>query len=107
MLQVPFDHELITVRPGPRTALPFIVAIHSTFEGAGAGGCRLARYASPLDGIADALRLSQGMSRKSAVSGTRTGGAKCGIAVPAGTSPWPFAGEQREAVLRDLADIVN
>jgi leucine dehydrogenase len=110
-LQVPFDHELITVRPGPRTGYPFIVAIHSTRDtepaGRAGGGCRLARYAHPLDGLYDALRLSQGMSRKAAVSGTRTGGAKCVIAVPATEAAWPLAGERREAVLRDLADVVN
>ena len=31
-LQVPFDHELIVVKPGPRSGFPFIVAIHSTRE---------------------------------------------------------------------------
>jgi leucine dehydrogenase len=110
-LQVPFDHELITVRPGPRTGYPFIVAIHSTRDtqpaGRAGGGCRLARYAHPLDGLKDALRLSQGMSRKAAISGTRTGGAKCVIAVPEAEAPWPLEGARREAVLRDLADVVN
>jgi leucine dehydrogenase len=110
-LQVPFDHELITVRPGPRTGYPFIVAIHSTRDtepaGRAGGGCRLARYAHPLDGLQDALRLSQGMSRKAAISGTRTGGAKCVIAVPDTEAPWPLEGARREAVLRDLADVVN
>jgi leucine dehydrogenase len=110
-LQVPFDHELITVRPGPRTGYPFIVAIHSTRDtepaGRAGGGCRLARYAHPLDGLQDALRLSQGMSRKAAISGTRTGGGKCVIAVPEAEAPWPLTGARREAVLRDLADVVN
>jgi leucine dehydrogenase len=110
-LQVPFDHELITIRPGPRTGYPFIVAIHSTRDtepaGRAGGGCRLARYAHPLDGLQDALRLSQGMSRKAAISGTRTGGAKCVIAVPDTEAAWPLTGARREAVLRDLADVVN
>jgi leucine dehydrogenase len=47
------------------------------------------------------------MSRKSAISGTRTGGAKCVIAVPQDEAPWPLEGERRTAVLHDLADIVN
>ena len=46
------------------------------------------------------------MSRKAAISGARTGGAKCVIAVPAGEAPWPLEGDRREAVLRDLAEIV-
>jgi len=111
MIQVPFDHEHVIARFGTRTGYRFVVAIHSTRgsepPGRGGGGCRLARYADPLDGLHDALRLSEGMSRKSAISGTRTGGAKCVIAVPRDESPWPLTGERREAVLRDLADIVN
>ncbi|MDQ6606295.1 MAG: hypothetical protein M3Z06_07080 [Actinomycetota bacterium] len=110
-LQVPFDHELVVARPGPRCGYKIIVAIHSSRNteprGTAAGGCRLARYANPLDGLNDALRLSQGMSRKAAIAGTRTGGAKCVIAAPADESPWPLDGERREAVLRDLAEVVN
>jgi leucine dehydrogenase len=110
-LQVPFDHELVVARYGTRTGYRFVVAIHSTRgsepAGRGGGGCRLARYADPLDGLHDALRLSEGMSRKSAISGTRTGGAKCVIAVPQDEAPWPLEGERRIAVLHDLADIVN
>jgi leucine dehydrogenase len=110
-LQVPFDHELVIARFGERSGYRIVVAIHSTRgsepPGRGGGGCRLARYANPLDGLHDALRLSEGMSRKSAVSGTRTGGAKCVIAVPPEEEPWPLTGERREAVFRDLADIIN
>jgi len=110
-LQVPFDHEHVVARYGSRTGYRFVVAIHSTRgsepPGRGGGGCRLARYADPLDGLHDALRLSEGMSRKSAISGTRTGGAKCVIAVPRDEEPWPLTGERRQAVLQDLADIVN
>src|SRR3954454_14503770 len=107
MLQVPFDHELVVARHGPRTGYRFVVAILSTREteppGRAGGGCRLARYADPLDGLHDALRLSEGMSRKSAISGTRTGGAKCVIGGPADGAPGPLAGEGREAGLRGLA----
>jgi leucine dehydrogenase len=110
-VQVPFDHEHVIARFGTRTGYRFVVAIHSTRgsepPGRGGGGCRLARYADPLDGLHDALRLSEGMSRKSAISGTRTGGAKCVIAVPHDEQPWPLTGERRQAVLQDLADIVN
>src|SRR3954468_8499762 len=110
-LQVPFDHELVIARHGSRTGYRFVVAIHSTRgsepPGRAGGGCRLARYADPLDGLHDALRLSEGMSRKAAISGTRTGGGKCVIAVPADEAPWPLTGARREAVLRDLAEVVE
>ena len=60
-LQIPFDHELVTARHGTRTGYRFVVAIHSTRgtepAGRAGGGCRLARYADPLDGLHDALRL--------------------------------------------------
>src|SRR3954447_2557577 len=110
-LQVPFDHELVIARHGSRTGYRFVVAIHSTRgsepPGRAGGGCRLARYADPLDGLHDALRLSEGMSRKSAIAGTRTGGAKCVIAVPHDETPWPLTGDRRQAVLQDLGEIVN
>jgi leucine dehydrogenase len=110
-LQVPFEHELVIVRPGPRSGYRFIIAIHSSRAaqppGRAAGGCRLARYVDPLDGLYDALRLSQGMSRKAAIAGTRTGGAKCVIAAPADESLWPLTGERRKDVLRDLAELVD
>jgi leucine dehydrogenase len=110
-LQIPFDHELVTATWGARSGYRFIVAIHSTRDiapgGPAGGGCRLARYADPLDAMYDALRLSEGMSRKSAISGARTGGAKCVIAAPAGEPSWPLTGERREAVLRDLAEVVS
>jgi leucine dehydrogenase len=51
----------------------------------------LARYDDPIDGLYDALRLSQGMSRKAAIAGTRTGGAKCVIAAPASESLSPMS----------------
>jgi leucine dehydrogenase len=110
-LQIPFDHERLQLTWGERSGYRFIVAIHSTRgsvpAGRGGGGCRLARYADPLDGLYDALRLSEGMSRKSAISGTRTGGAKCVIAAPLGELEWPLTGARREAVLRDLADVLR
>ncbi|HEY3726786.1 MAG TPA: Glu/Leu/Phe/Val dehydrogenase dimerization domain-containing protein [Solirubrobacteraceae bacterium] len=110
-LQVPFDHELVVARPGPRCGYRFIIAIHSSLDtdppGRAAGGCRLARYEDPLAGLHDALRLSQAMSRKAAIAGTRTGGGKCVIAAPAEESPWPLVGDRREAVLRDLAEVVG
>jgi leucine dehydrogenase len=110
-LEVPFDHELVIARPGPRCGYRFIVAIHSSRDteprGRAAGGCRLARYEDSLNGLYDALRLSQAMSRKAAIAGTRSGGAKCVIAAPADEPVWPPRGEQREAVLRDLAEVVS
>src|SRR4051794_40074519 len=63
-LQVPFDHELITVRPGPRTGYPFIVAIHSTRAtepaGRAGGGRPLARHPPPPGGPPGAPRPSPG-----------------------------------------------
>jgi hypothetical protein len=41
-----------------RSALPVIIAVHSTILGQAVGGCRLWRYRDWRDGLEDALRLS-------------------------------------------------
>jgi leucine dehydrogenase len=110
-LQVPFDHELLLMRRGSRSGFPLAIAIHSTLgseaPGLAGGGCRLARYEQPLDGLRDVLRLAQAMTRKTSIAGLRIGGGKCVIIAPGDTSPWPLAGSRREDVLRDLADLVT
>jgi leucine dehydrogenase len=55
------------------------IAIHSTALGPAAGGCRMAKYQSPLAAMTDALRLSQGMSFKNAMADLPAGGGKAVI----------------------------
>ncbi|MBC7896114.1 MAG: amino acid dehydrogenase [Cytophagaceae bacterium] len=68
-----------------------ILALHSTALGPATGGTRLWPYASTADALADALRLSRGMTYKNAAAGLALGGGKAVILAP----PVPF---DREAL---------
>lgn len=59
--------------------LKAIIAIHSTKLGPALGGCRMWHYASDEAAVLDALRLAEGMTYKSAVSGIPYGGGKAVI----------------------------
>ena len=75
-----FDqHEQILFCRDAAAGLFGIVAIHSTVLGPAAGGCRMHLYATVNDALTDVLRLSRGMSYKSAVAGLPLGGGKCVI----------------------------
>lgn len=98
-----FEHEQVVIRTGPRSALPVIVAVHSTKLGQAVGGCRVWRYADWRDGLSDALRLSAGMTAKCAVAGLANGGGKTVVAVPESTH---LDLTQRRLMLEDVADAV-
>ncbi len=101
---VPFDHEELVIRRGPRSGQHVIVAIHSTALGPALGGVRLWRYASTVDGVRDALRLARGMTLKAAAAGLGLGGGKGVICAPQGPKP---DDSTRFALLRDFADLVE
>ncbi|MBU0504868.1 MAG: Glu/Leu/Phe/Val dehydrogenase dimerization domain-containing protein [bacterium] len=56
-----------------------IIAVHNTNLGPSLGGCRFFDYHSFEDALTDALRLSEGMSYKSAMAGLPLGGGKAVI----------------------------
>lgn len=64
------------------TGLKAIVAIHNTNLGPALGGCRWLEYNSTQDAVVDAIRLAQGMSYKSALSGLPLGGGKTVVMKP-------------------------
>lgn len=99
-----FDHEQVAVHTGPRSGLPVIVAVHSTALGQAVGGCRIWHYPDWRDGLADALRLSAGMTAKCAVAGLANGGGKTVVAVPGGVDLDPV---RRRHVLHDVADVIS
>ncbi|MDP8912900.1 MAG: amino acid dehydrogenase, partial [Pseudomonadota bacterium] len=70
------DHELVHFVSDRETGLKAIIAVHSTHLGPGAGGTRFWHYADRGDAVADALRLSRGMSYKNAMAGLKLGGGK-------------------------------
>jgi len=59
-----------------------VVAVHSTALGTALGGTRLWRYDAESDALADALRLSRGMTYKNAMAGLAAGGGKSVILAP-------------------------
>src|SRR3712207_3088057 len=99
------DHEEILIRRGTRSGVFTIVAVHSTVRGPSLGGCRMWYYGDARAAIRDAMRLSEGMTYKSAVAGLPLGGGKGVIMLPADL-PRP-GGDARGDILLDVADAVN
>jgi leucine dehydrogenase len=99
-----FEHEQLLVRRGDRSGFPIVVAIHSSALGPAIGGCRLRHYPDWWDGVADALRLSAGMTYKNAVAGLDNGGAKSVIVAP---DDRPLDPDARRAALLDLGDLIQ
>ena len=73
------DHELVHFATDRRSGLRAIIAVHSTALGPAAGGVRFWHYPAAGDAVADALRLSRGMSFKNAMAGLPLGGGKAVI----------------------------
>jgi leucine dehydrogenase len=69
-------HEQVVFCQDPHTGLNAIIAIHNTTLGPSLGGTRLWNYNSHEEALTDALRLSRGMTYKSAISGLNLGGGK-------------------------------
>src|SRR3546814_1013364 len=70
------DHEVVHFVTDRESGLKAIIAVHSTHLGPGAGGTRFWHYEQSGDAVADALRLSRGMSYKNAMAGLPLGGGK-------------------------------
>jgi leucine dehydrogenase len=73
------EHEQIVFCSRPEAGLKAIIAIHNTTLGPALGGTRMWNYASESEAIRDVLRLSRGMTYKSAISGLNLGGGKAVI----------------------------
>ncbi len=72
-----FDgHELVAFRRDDASGLKAIVAVHDSRLGPGVGGCRMYPYGSEDAALDDVLRLSRGMTYKSALAGLPMGGGK-------------------------------
>lgn len=69
-------HEQVVFCQDPNTGLNSVIAIHNTTLGPALGGTRLWNYNTHEEAIIDALRLSRGMTYKSAISGLNLGGGK-------------------------------
>lgn len=80
-------HEGVFLAVGPQTGALFGAFVHATVRGQAAGGLRFWPYPHLEDFLRDGLRLSLGMSRKSALAGLWWGGGK-GIVVRRPDAPW-------------------
>ncbi len=70
------EHEQVVFCHDAASGLRAFVAIHNTSRGAALGGCRMWSYASEDEALQDVLRLSRGMTYKSAMAGLDLGGGK-------------------------------
>jgi len=78
--QFSFDgHEQIVFCNDEDTGLKAIIGIHNTVLGPALGGTRMWSYNSEWDALNDVLRLSRGMTFKSAITGLNLGGGKAVI----------------------------
>ncbi|RUO79388.1 Glu/Leu/Phe/Val dehydrogenase dimerization domain-containing protein [Pseudidiomarina taiwanensis] len=85
-----FDqHEQVVFCHDKETGLKAIIAIHDTTLGPSLGGTRLWNYSSSAEALTDVLRLSKGMTYKSALAGLPLGGGKAVIIGDAKTIKTP------------------
>lgn len=70
------DHELVCFASDRDSGLRAIIAVHDSTLGPAVGGCRMYPYGSDADALDDVLRLSRGMTLKSALAGLPLGGGK-------------------------------
>ncbi|MBF6609037.1 MAG: Glu/Leu/Phe/Val dehydrogenase [Flavobacterium sp.] len=78
--QPSFDnHEQIVFCHDKDTGLKAIIGIHNTVLGPALGGTRMWNYNNEWEALNDVLRLSRGMTYKSAITGLNLGGGKAVI----------------------------
>ncbi|HZD03308.1 MAG TPA: Glu/Leu/Phe/Val dehydrogenase dimerization domain-containing protein, partial [Longimicrobiales bacterium] len=92
----------VVVRHDRPTGTWIFVALHDDTLGRPTGGCRMRVYGHPSEGLRDALRLAEGMTRKWAVIDLPYGGGKAVLAVPR-----PLQGEERRGLLRRFGELLE
>jgi leucine dehydrogenase len=99
--QVAFkDHEQIVFCQDKDTGLKAIIGIHNTVLGPALGGTRMWQYNNEWEALNDVLRLSRGMTYKSAITGLNLGGGKAVIIGDAQTQKTP-------ALMRRFGEFVH
>ncbi len=83
------DHEQIVFCNDKDTGLKAIIGIHNTVLGPALGGTRMWNYVNEWEALNDVLRLSRGMTFKSAITGLNLGGGKAVIIGDAKTQKTP------------------
>ncbi len=88
--QASFDnHEQVVFCNDKDTGLKAIIGIHNTVLGPSLGGTRMWNYSNEWEALNDVLRLSRGMTYKSAITGLNLGGGKAVIIGDAKTQKSP------------------
>ena len=98
------QHERVCFHQDLDTGLRAIIAVHSTTLGNALGGTRRWHYATEADALYDALRLSEAMTHKAAVSDLPMGGAKSVILLP---RPGHAAGEAEARAMGRFVETFN
>lgn len=83
------NHEQVVFCNDKDTGLKAIIGIHNTVLGPALGGTRMWNYANEWEALNDVLRLSRGMTFKSAITGLNLGGGKAVIIGDAKTQKTP------------------
>ena len=83
------NHEQVVFCNDKDTGLKAIIGIHNTVLGPALGGTRMWQYANEWEALNDVLRLSRGMTFKSAITGLNLGGGKAVIIGDAKTQKTP------------------
>lgn len=94
------DHEEVLFSFDRTTGLRAIIAVHDTTLGPALGGTRMWPYASEAEALNDVMRLSRGMTYKSALAGLDLGGGKAVIIGDART-------QKTEAMFRRFGRFVD
>ncbi len=94
------DHEEVLFSFDRTTGLRAIIAVHDTTLGPALGGTRMWPYASEVEALNDVMRLSRGMTYKSALAGLDLGGGKAVIIGDART-------QKTEAMFRRFGRFVD
>lgn len=75
--EIPVEgYEKVVRADDPESGLHALIAVHDTTLGPALGGMRMWPYASEEEALTDVLRLSKGMTYKSAIAHTGLGGGK-------------------------------
>ncbi|MEO8934297.1 MAG: Glu/Leu/Phe/Val dehydrogenase dimerization domain-containing protein, partial [Xanthomarina sp.] len=99
--QLSFDnHEQVVFCNDKDTGLKAIIGIHNTVLGPALGGTRMWNYTNEWEALNDVLRLSRGMTYKSAITGLNLGGGKAVIIGDAKTQKTP-------ELMRKFGEFVN
>ena len=83
------DHEQVVFCHDKDTGLKAIIGIHNSVMGPALGGTRMFNYSNEWEALNDVLRLSRGMTFKSAITGLNIGGGKAVIIGDAKTQKTP------------------